>query len=84
VLYRETFLCNPSTATVTAGSNVLTSVTGLATNFQPGDWIRGTGLPGSTRVVSVDSSAGTLTLNVNANASGTSVTIDNSTITLVS
>jgi hypothetical protein len=83
VLYRETFFnATLSTATVTAGSNVLTSVTGLATNFQPGDWIRGTGLPGSTRVVSVDSSAGTLTMNVNATASGTGVTIDNSTVTL--
>jgi hypothetical protein len=84
VIYREGFMnATPSTATVTAGSNVLTNVTGIATNFQEGDWIKGTGIPGNARVVSVNAGAGTLTLNLNATANGSGVTVDNSTITLI-
>lgn len=65
-----------SDAATTNASAVLTSATGAFTESDIGSPISGTGIPASTRILSVESSTSvTMTANATATAAGVSVTI---------
>ena len=65
----------------TSGSPTLTSISSF-TNIQPGQPITGTGIPGSTYIVSFNTGASTLLMSNNASSgSSTSTTVTPSTLT---
>lgn len=67
-----------ATATVTGSSTTVTlDDPQLTSNFQVGDWIKGSGLPARTRIAAIDTVNGTLTLTKAAQAGGTGVEIYN-------
>lgn len=66
------------TATTTASSPTLSAVSSF-TNLAVGAFVTGTGIPANTQIVSISSSAGTITLNAEATAAGTAVALTAST-----
>ena len=70
---------NSTYVTTTSGSNVLTNVTSIA-GLYPNQTIAGTGIPGSTTIVSISGNvAGSYTITMSANATATANNINATT-----